>query len=119
MKHSRRYREAEVHREPLRKYSVPEAVGIVKSNAKAKFDETVEVAANLGVDPRHADQQVRGTVVLPHGTGRTVRVLVLAQGDKEKEAGAVAVRARGGQDLGVMPLDAFSQRILQDIAAKA
>jgi large subunit ribosomal protein L1 len=86
MKHSRRYSDLVTDREPLRRYSVPEAVGIVKKNATAKFDETVEVAANLGVDPRHADQQVRGTVVLPHGTGRTVRVLVLAQGDKEKEA---------------------------------
>ncbi|MEZ5063342.1 MAG: 50S ribosomal protein L1 [bacterium] len=98
MKHSRRYREAEVHREPLRKYSVPEAVGIVKQNAKAKFDETVEVAANLGVDPRHADQQVRGTVVLPHGTGRTVRVLVLAQGDKEKEAKEAGADYAGSEE---------------------
>ena len=86
MKHSRRYRDAAATRDALKRYNVSDAVGIVKQNAKAKFDETVEVAANLGVDPRHADQQVRGTVVLPHGTGQVVRVLVLAQGDKEKEA---------------------------------
>jgi large subunit ribosomal protein L1 len=63
-----------------------EAVRLVKQNAFAKFDETVEVAVRLGVDPRHADQVVRGTVVLPHGTGKSVRVLVVAQGDKAKEA---------------------------------
>jgi large subunit ribosomal protein L1 len=86
MKHSRRYVTISAERDRLTRYAVPDAVGIVKKNATAKFDETVEIAANLGVDPRHADQQVRGTVVLPHGTGRTVRVLVLAQGDKAKEA---------------------------------
>lgn len=86
MKHSRRYRTSTASREPLKRYSVDEAVTIVKKNATAKFDETVEVAARLGVDPRHADQQVRGTVVLPHGTGRTVRVLVITQGDRVKEA---------------------------------
>lgn len=59
---------------------------MVKENANAKFDETVELAAKLGVDPRHADQQVRGFVILPHGTGRSVRILVLTRGDKEKEA---------------------------------
>ena len=65
-----------------------EAVGTVKNAAFAKFDETVEVAVRLGVDPRHADQIVRGTVVLPHGTGKTIRVAVIAQGDKAKEAEA-------------------------------
>lgn len=63
-----------------------EALGLVKQAATAKFDESVEVAVRLGVDPRHADQVVRGTVVLPHGTGKPVRVLVLAQGDKVREA---------------------------------
>jgi large subunit ribosomal protein L1 len=67
-------------------YSLGDAVAKVKEAATAKFDETIELSAQLGVDPRHADQQVRGTVVLPHGTGRTVRVLVLARGEKEKEA---------------------------------
>jgi len=67
-------------------YELGEAIRLVKAAATAKFDETIQLSANLGVDPRHADQQVRGTVVLPHGTGRTVRVLVLARGEKEKEA---------------------------------
>jgi len=71
-----------------RQYSVADAVGLVKQAAFAKFDETVDVAVSLGVDPRHADQVVRGTVVLPHGTGKSVRVLVIAQGDKAKEAEA-------------------------------
>ena len=69
MKHSRRYGALDESRDRLRRYTVTDAVGIVKNNANAKFDETVEVAANLGVDPRHADQQVRGTVVLSR-TGR-------------------------------------------------
>ncbi len=71
-----------------REYSVPDAVQLVKGSATAKFDETVDVAVRLGVDPRHADQVVRGTVVLPHGTGKSVRVLVLAQGDRAQEAQA-------------------------------
>jgi large subunit ribosomal protein L1 len=66
--------------------SLPQVVKLVKQAAVAKFDETVDVAARLGVDPRHSDQQVRGTVVLPHGTGKSVRVLVLARGDKDREA---------------------------------
>jgi large subunit ribosomal protein L1 len=67
-------------------YEMEDAVKLVKETATAKFDETIELSAQLGVDPRQADQQVRGTVVLPHGTGRTVRVLVLARGEKEREA---------------------------------
>lgn len=98
MKHSRRYESISAKREPLRRYAVVDAVGIVKDNATAKFDETVEVAAKLGVDPRHADQQVRGTVVLPHGTGRNVRVLVIAQGDKEKEAKEAGADHVGSDD---------------------
>ena len=70
------------------KFGPEEAVKLVKSLATAKFDETVEVATRLGVDPRKADQLVRGTVVLPHGTGKAVRVLVIAQGEKEAEATA-------------------------------
>jgi large subunit ribosomal protein L1 len=71
-----------------RTYPISEAVSLVKDSAFAKFDETVDVAVNLGVDPRHADQVVRGTVVLPHGTGKSVRVLVLTQGDRVREAEA-------------------------------
>ncbi|HOB21479.1 MAG TPA: 50S ribosomal protein L1, partial [Bacillota bacterium] len=76
-----------------------EALAIVKEKANAKFDETVEVAVRLGVDPRHADQQVRGTVVLPHGTGRQVRVLVFAKGEKAKEAEAAGADFVGAEDL--------------------
>ena len=99
MKHSRRYDTTASNRDPMTRYSVPDAVAIVKKNATARFDETVEVAANLGVDPRHADQQVRGTVVLPHGTGRTVRVLVIAQGDPEKEAKEAGADHVGSDDV--------------------
>jgi large subunit ribosomal protein L1 len=71
-----------------REYQIPDAVALVKGASFAKFDETVDVAVNLGVDPRHADQVVRGTVVLPHGTGKPVRVLVVTQGDRVREAEA-------------------------------
>ena len=83
-------------------YPVDEAVRIVKANATAKFDETIEVAMNLGVDPRHADQMVRGVVSLPAGTGKTVRVAVFARGgkaDEAREAGA-DVFLRKPQDVG-------------------
>jgi len=82
-----------------RHYGVDEAIGIVKQNATAKFDETIEIALNLGVDPRHADQMVRGVVTLPAGTGKAVRVAVFAKGakaDEAKEAGADVV---GAEDL--------------------
>jgi large subunit ribosomal protein L1 len=84
----KRFRAAAEKVERNRTYSVGEAVDLVKATAFAKFDETVDASVRLGVDPRHADQVVRGTVVLPHGTGKKVRVLVLAQGDKVKEAEA-------------------------------
>jgi large subunit ribosomal protein L1 len=85
-KHGKKFRAAE-SRVPREAPLPPrEAVGLVKDLAFAKFDESVEVAVRLGVDPRHADQIVRGTVVLPHGTGKTARVLVIAQGDKAREA---------------------------------
>jgi large subunit ribosomal protein L1 len=86
---------AAIHRE--RPYQPREAVEAVKQNAFAKFDETVDVAVNLSVDPRHADQIVRGTVVLPHGTGKKVRVLALAQGDKAKEAEAAGADFVGAE----------------------
>jgi large subunit ribosomal protein L1 len=98
MRHSRRYESIAAQRERMQRYDVAGAVKIVKGNATAKFDETVEVAANLGVDPRHADQQVRGTVALPHGTGKSVSVLVLAQGDKVKEAESAGADHVGGDD---------------------
>ena len=87
MKHGKRYRAAaEVAQSAGQVKSLAEAVKIVKQTARAKFDETIVVSSHLGVDPRHSDQLVRGTVVRPHGTGKQVRVLVLCKGEKEKEA---------------------------------
>lgn len=86
MKRGKNYNNAMAHIEPLKHYTINEAVPVLKKLGTTKFDETIELSAKLGVDPRHADQQVRGTVVLPHGTGRTVRVLVIARGEKEQEA---------------------------------
>ena len=80
-------------------YPVDEAISLVKMNATAKFDETVEVALNLGVDPRHADQMVRGVVSLPKGTGKEVRVAVFAKGDKAEEAKAAGADIVGAEDL--------------------
>jgi large subunit ribosomal protein L1 len=80
-------------------YPVDEAIGIVKANATAKFDETIEVAMNLGVDPRHADQMVRGVVSLPKGTGKAVRVAVFAKGDKAEEAKKAGADVVGAEDL--------------------
>ena len=84
--HGKKYNEAAKRRELATAYAPRQALEIVKTGAFAKFDETVEVAVRLGVDPRHADQIVRGTVVLPAGTGKAVRVLVIATGDKQREA---------------------------------
>ena len=95
-KRSRAAREAVAGKENL---SVDEAVGLVKANASAKFDETVEIAMNLGVDPRHADQMVRGVVSLPNGTGRDVRVAVFARGPKAEEAQAAGADIVGAEDL--------------------
>ncbi|MCA0972669.1 50S ribosomal protein L1 [Halobacillus litoralis] len=80
-------------------YEVQEAIGLVKDTAKANFDETVEAAFRLGVDPKKADQQIRGAMVLPHGTGKSQRVLVFAKGDKAKEAEAAGADYVGEQDL--------------------
>ncbi len=95
----KRLRGAAAEIEPTRAYALAEAVALVKSTSKVKFDETVEVALNLGVDPRHADQMVRGTVDLPHGTGKTVRVAVFARGDKAEEATAAGADLVGAEDL--------------------
>lgn len=80
-------------------YPASDAIALVKALANTKFDETVDAAINLGVDPRHADQMVRGAVVLPNGTGKTVRVLVFAKGEKEKEARDAGADFVGGDDL--------------------
>ena len=80
-------------------YGIAEAVKIIKDGATAKFDETIEVAINLAVDPKHADQNVRGTVTLPHGTGKALKVAVFAKGDKLKEAQAAGADLAGGEDL--------------------
>jgi large subunit ribosomal protein L1 len=84
----KKYRAAVAKLEDGKLYSVEQAVSLVKQTSYTKFDATVDVAVRLGVDPRHADQVVRGTVVLPHGTGKSVRVLVIAQGDRAREAEA-------------------------------
>ncbi|RJR27323.1 MAG: 50S ribosomal protein L1 [Candidatus Latescibacterota bacterium] len=88
MKPGKRYREAAAKVDRTREYGIEEAVDTLKTFPPASFDETVEFNARLGVDPKHADQQVRGTVILPHGTGKKVRVLVLTRGEKEQEAAA-------------------------------
>ena len=80
-------------------YAVADAVKILKEHAKAKFDETIEVSINLGVDPKHADQMVRGVVALPHGSGKTMRVAVFAKGDKAKDAEAAGADLVGAEDL--------------------
>src|SRR2546427_8170628 len=99
-KRSKRYRAAAAKIERTRRYSLEEAVRtIAAGDGPAKFDETVELAAKLGVDPRKADQNVRGTVVLPHGTGKTVRVAVFAKGDKAREAEAAGADVVGAEDL--------------------
>ena len=82
-----------------RAYVLPEAISLLQKNKISKFDETVEVHMNLGVDPRHADQMVRGTTVLPHGLGATRRVLVIAQGEKAKEAEAAGADFVGGENV--------------------
>ena len=97
--HGKRYRQAAEKRDLVTSYAPKQALELVKGNAFARFDETVEVAVRLGVDPRHADQMVRGTVVLPHGTGKVVRVAVFAQGDKAQEALRAGADEVGGEDV--------------------
>ena len=98
-KQGKKYRAALEKVEPGRKYALEEGLAKVKEIAFAKFDETVELTMWLGVDPRKADQLVRGTVVLPHGVGKTVRVLVIAQGEKVKEAEDAGADFVGGEDM--------------------
>jgi len=98
MKHGKKYNNVAEKIDREKFFEVREAVGLVKEASPAKFDETVDLAVRLGVDPRHADQQVRGAVVLPHGTGKKMRVLVFARGDKEKEAQAAGADHVGAED---------------------
>lgn len=95
----KKYRTAVDKVEKREKYTVDDAVGLVKDMAFAKFDESVELAFKLGVNPKHADQMVRGAVSLPHGTGKTVRVVVFAKGEKEKEAQDAGADFVGAEDL--------------------
>ena len=96
---SKRMKDATNGIDKTRRYPLEEAVGLVKKGAKAKFDETVEVCINLDVDPRHADQMVRGVVALPHGTGKPVRVAVFAKADKADEAKKAGADLVGAEDL--------------------
>jgi large subunit ribosomal protein L1 len=93
------YQEAQKQIDRDKAYTAKEAIQLAKELSKAKFDETVEVAIKLGVDPKHADQQVRGTVVLPHGTGKVARILVFAKGEKVKEAEAAGADFVGAEDM--------------------
>ena len=99
MNPGKKYTDSKKLIDPLKYYEAAEAIELVKQTGKAKFDETVELSIRLGVDPRHADQQVRGAVVLPHGTGKTVRVLVFAKGPKAEEAKAAGADFVGDMDM--------------------
>ena len=99
MKHGKKYIDSAKLIDSLNAYDPEEAVALAIQTSKAKFDETIELHAKLGVDPRHADQQVRGSVVLPNGTGRTVRVLVVTKGDKIKAAQEAGADFVGGEEM--------------------
>ena len=99
MKHGKRYAEAAKLVDRATLYETAEAISLVKKSAGAKFDETIEAHIRTGLDGRHADQQIRGAVVLPHGTGKSVRVLVFAKGDKAAEAEAAGAEFVGGEEL--------------------
>jgi large subunit ribosomal protein L1 len=99
MARGKKYTEARKTIEPGKRYPLREAVELMVGTGKAKFDETVDAAIRLGVDPKHADQMVRGSVALPHGLGKTVRVLVFAKGDKEREATDAGADFAGSDDL--------------------
>ena len=99
MKHGKKYVDSAKLFDSLNAYDPDQAVALAIQTSKAKFDETIELHARLGVDPRHADQQVRGSVILPHGTGRTVRVLVVTKGDKIKAAQEAGADFVGGEEM--------------------
>jgi len=98
-KHSKRYTELAKQVEPGKEHTPAEAVKLVKATSNAKFDETVELHLRMGVDPKHADQVVRGAAVLPHGTGKTVRVIAFAQAERAREAKAAGADEVGTEDL--------------------
>jgi len=98
-KHGKKFRNASAKVESGKRYSIQEACNLVPETKVAKFDESVDIAVRLGVDPKHADQMVRGAVVLPHGTGKSQRVIVVAKGDKANEAKAAGADAVGAEDL--------------------
>ena len=99
MPHDKRLNAAKATVDRAKLYSLPEAIALIKSNAKAKFDETVEFSMNLGIDPRHADQMVRGLISLPNGTGKTLRIGVFARNVKAAEATAAGADVVGAEDL--------------------
>ena len=99
MAHDKRLKAAAATVDKTKNYALDEALGLVKTNAKAKFDETVEISMRLGIDPRHADQMVRGLISLPNGTGKTVRIGVFARGPKAEEALAAGADVVGADDL--------------------
>lgn len=99
MKRGKKYQDSVKLYDKSKQYDPAEAVQLVKQTAKAKFDESIGISIRLGVDPRHADQQVRGAVVLPHGTGKSIRVLVFCKADKEAEAREAGAEFIGGEDL--------------------
>lgn len=99
MKRGKNYQDSVKLYDKTKHYEVDEAVSLVKQTAKAKFDETIGIAIRLGVDPRHADQQVRGAVVLPHGTGKDIRVLVFCKPEREAEAKEAGAAFAGGEEL--------------------
>ncbi len=98
-RHGKRLTAAYEGIDPITSYGIDEAIKIIKDAATSKFDETIDIAINLGVDPKHADQMVRGTVTLPHGTGKALKVAVFAKGDKAKEAEAAGADIVGAEDL--------------------
>jgi large subunit ribosomal protein L1 len=98
-KRGKKYRQLAENIDRQKRYTVEEAINLVKNSGPAKFDESVDVAMRLGVNPKHADQMVRGSVLLPHGTGKTLRVIVFAKGDKEKEARDAGADEVGAEEL--------------------
>ena len=99
MYRSKKYTEFREKLDRAKRYSLDEAISMIKDNSYVKFDESVELAIRLGVNPKHADQMVRGTVALPHGTGKSIRVAVFAQGEKADEAKEAGADIVGAEDL--------------------